>query len=64
MLEQIPIAKVLQLWRDLLYGQFRSQRGAQIRAERPEKANPLNLIRIMPAEGLRAGFEAPSSFIR
>ena len=40
--------------------------GVLERAERPKKANPLNLIRIMPAEGLWAGSvkNTPSSFIR
>jgi hypothetical protein len=33
--------------------------GVLERAERPSEANPLNLIRIMPAEGLWAGFSKP-----
>jgi len=38
--------------------------GVLIHELRGLRANPLNLIRIMPAEGLRAGLRAPSSFIR
>jgi len=60
---QMPVAKGLQLWRDMLYGPL-ALNGVLIHELRGLRANPLNLIRIMPAEGLRAGFQAPSSFIR